>query len=291
MKHIGFIGLGNMGKGVCHCLIEAGYPVSVYDLSEEAMKRFAEKAYLATDTAEVFTKSDITFLSLPSSEIVEKTFETFFSCGVFGKTVVDLSTSNPVSTRNLSKRMKAEGGVLIDAPLSGSPETAWAGEMNIVIAGDSKIIKDNEEIFKSFTKSYEYVGESGNGHLIKLAKNWASLIQAINYAQIYPVIRKHGIPEDKLYHIFDNEVLANWVFHFYSNKYVERKYPIDFALQLGYKDICYMSELCKSAGSETYMLDGAMKLCEDALEYAREREIEPDMSFVCEQVHHLVEEK
>ena len=66
---------------------------------------------------EVCTGSDVLFLSLPNSDTVEKVMDTVFSLGVKGKLVIDLSTSNPVSTRKLYGRMKALGGDFVDSPL------------------------------------------------------------------------------------------------------------------------------------------------------------------------------
>lgn len=187
--------------------------------------------------------------------------------------------------------MAENGGILIDSPLTGSPSDAWDATMDIVVAGDEKTISENDALFKSFSRSYDYVGESGNAHLIKLAMNWANLLQAINYAQIFPVMEKLGIPSDKLYHIFDGPTLANWVFHFYGKKFVDRNYKMDFALALGYKDIKYMKMLCDNVNAPGYMLNGAIELCQEALDYGKAQDINPDMSYVCEAVYHAMEKQ
>lgn len=288
---IGFIGLGNMGKGVCHNLIKAGNELSVYDTSPEAMARFEGQAYLAGSGAEVFERSEICFLSLPNSEVVEAMFEAFFDAGMAGKLVVDLSTSNPISTRALYQRTKQAGGNLIDSPLSGGPQEAWDGTMNILVAGDKDVVDAHDWLFKSYSKFYLYVGAIGNGHLLKLAQNWAGLLQAVVLAQLYPLINWHGISEEELFDALNNEVFSNWVFQFYSKKYVNRDYPMDFALQLGYKDMTYMKALCDEAGVPGYVLDGAMALCEKSLEDAKKRDVVPDMSYVNATMYHLLDDE
>ena len=161
--------------------------------------------------------------------------------------------------------------------------------MQIVVAGDSEVVERHHDVFRSFCTHYDYVGGSGNAHLIKLSKNWAGLLQAMLYAQLYPTMEKLGIPSKELYHILDNHVLSNWIFQFYGQKFVEQSYPLDFSLSLGYKDILYMRDLCQSAGAPSYMLDGAIALCEDTLAYAREQGLETvDMSYVCAQVKHAI---
>lgn len=290
MKKIGCIGLGNMGRGVCHRLIESGTSVVVYDVSKEAAEQFAHQAEIAPDVKTIFDGCDVIFLSLPNSKIVESTIEQALDCSLENKIIVDMSTSNPISTRALYQKLKERGCALIDAPLSSGPQQAWEGTMQIVVAGDSDKVEQCDPLFRSFCSGYDYVGDSGNAHLIKLAKNWAGLLQAMLYAQLYPTMERLGIPAEKLYHILDNQVLANWIFHFYGEKFVKQEYPMDFALALGYKDICYMRDLCNSVGAPAYMLDGAVKLCEDALAYADSQGVKADMSYVCAQVRHLIEE-
>ena len=174
MRTIGCIGLGNMGRGVCHRLIEKGNSVVVYDVSPEAEARFAGQAEIAPDVKALVDRCEIVFLSLPNSKIVERTIQQMWDCDLNGKIIVDMSTSNPISTRDLYGKLKQRGCALIDAPLSSGPQQAWEGTMQIVVAGDREKVEACDSLFQCFCSSYDYVGESGNAHLIKLAKNWAS---------------------------------------------------------------------------------------------------------------------
>ena len=73
MKRVGFIGLGNIGRGICSNLIKQGNEMTVYDVYRPAMEKFEGQAYLAADPVEVLRRSDYVFLSLPKSEVVEDT--------------------------------------------------------------------------------------------------------------------------------------------------------------------------------------------------------------------------
>ncbi len=287
-RKIGFVGVGNMGKGICHNLIKAGNEVSVFDLNEEAKKRFEGEAYLCSDLNEAFSRSEVTFLSLPNSNIVEGIMEGFFGLGVEGKLVVDLSTSDPISTRKIYERMKENGGAFVDSPLIAGPQEAWDATLTIVLAGDKQVIDKYDDMFQSYCKSYDYVGKSGNGHLIKLAQNWAGLLQAIMYAQLYPVMAKHGIDQKTLYGVLNSEFFDNWFFQFYSRKYIEKDYHMDFALALGLKDLTYMKKLCDELGVPGFMLDGAIDLCRVALKEGKDQGIEQDMSHVADTMYQYV---
>jgi len=270
MRKIGFVGVGNMGKGICHNLILAGNELSVFDTSRESMERFADEAYMAQSADEAFARSEVTFLSLPNSNIVEKVMDGFFKLGVEGKLVVDLSTSYPISTRALYAKMKENGGAFVDSPLIAGPQEAWDATLNIVLAGDEDVINRYADMFQSYCKHYDYVGASGNGHLMKLAQNWAGLLQAIMYAQLYPVMAKHGIDQETLYSVLNTEFFDNWFFQFYSDKYVNKNYRMDFALELGLKDLTYMKKLCDELNVPGFMLDGAIDLCRVALKEGKD---------------------
>ena len=288
-RRIGFIGVGNMGKGICHNVILAGHEVSVFDVDRERSERFSGRAHICSTLEDVCAGSDILFLSLPNSDIVEKVMDTVFSLGVKGKLVIDLSTSDPVSTRKLYGRMKALGGDFVDSPLIAGPQDAWDKTLTAVVAGDKEVVDSYEDLFLSYCKSYDYVGGSGNGHLVKLAQNWAGLLQAVLYAQLYPVMSHYGLEAEKLYDVLNTEFFDNWFFRFYSKKYVNRTYDLDFSLDLGLKDLMYMKKLCDEIGVPGFMLDGAIDLCRITLKGKQDGHEVKDMSSIADTMYKLTE--
>jgi 3-hydroxyisobutyrate dehydrogenase-like beta-hydroxyacid dehydrogenase len=272
MKKAGFIGLGNIGKGITKNLIKAGYEMTVYDISQKAMEQFQGKAKLAKDVLEVHTNADYIFLSLPNSNVVEETVGKFLEAGMKGKTILDTSTSYPLSTRALYKKVREQGGQMVDVPLMGGPEEAEKGILDIVVAGDQEAISDVEDLLKSYTRHYEYVGEAGNAHLIKIALNFCGLSQALLFAQVYPVMAKLGFPQEKLYKAMNTETFSNWIFNFYSKKYIEQDYHLDFALALGLKDLTYMKKLFEDLNIPAFLLDGALDLCRVTLQRQKQGE-------------------
>lgn len=288
-RRIGFIGVGNMGKGICHNVILAGHEVSVFDVDRERSERFSGQAHICSTLEDVCAGSDILFLSLPNSGIVEKVMDTVFSLGVKGKLVIDLSTSDPVSTRKLYGRMKALGGDFVDSPLIAGPQDAWDKTLTAVVAGDKEVVDSYEDLFLSYCKSYDYVGSSGNGHLVKLAQNWAGLLQAVLYAQLYPVMSHYGLEAETLYDVLNTEFFDNWFFRFYSKKYVNRTYDLDFSLDLGLKDLMYMKKLCDEIGVPGFMLDGAIDLCRITLKGKQDGHEVKDMSSIADTMYKLTE--
>lgn len=289
MRKVGFIGLGNMGKGMCKNLIAKGNDVSVYDLNPQAMDAFSGKARLCTSAAEVLENSEVVFLSLPNSDVIEATVEQFLEHEMSGKIVVDTSTAFPISTRELHKKIKAAGGGLVDSPLISGPQEAEAGTLVAVAAGDKEDVESVHDLLMCYCQKYDYVGPAGNGHLIKLAQNFSGLLQALLYAEIFPIMERYGIPPEETYKVFDNDVFNNWLFRFYGEKYVKKDYRMDFALKLGLKDLAYMKRLFENINAPAFLLDGALDLLRVSM---KEGEGKPlDFSHACSTMYEFTKEK
>jgi len=259
-KKLGFIGLGLMGSSICRNLIKKNYELIVYDINVKAMEKFQGKARIANNHIEVYDESPVILLSLPNSNIVEKVLKDFIDLGVKGKIIVDLSTSNPISTINLHKEIKKQGGYLIDAPLNAGPEEAEKGQAISMVAGDKAIINKLDYLFKSYCKQYNYLGKSGNAHIAKLVMNFLGLMYAILLCQIFPLTEKLGLDTKELFKIMDNEILSNWIFKFYGEKIINANFKIDFKLKHGLKDLIYMKNLYENFNVPAFTLDGGIDL-------------------------------
>lgn len=288
MKKVGFIGLGNIGKGICSNLIKKGNELTVYDVYKPAMEHFQGQAYLAESPVEVLRRSDFVFLSLPKSEVVEDTVHAFVQEGVKDKMIIDTSTSYPISTKKLYEEVKAAGGAFVDAPLMAGPDEAAAGTLDIVVGGDKEDYEKAEELFDAYCQSYKYVGPSGTGHLIKLAINFISLTEALMFAQLFPLMDKMGFDPKDLFEVFEDSVLKNWTSTFYTKKYMDREYRLDFALALGTKDLSYVKRMYEEYNVPAFVLDGALDFCRIALAEQEAGQPPIDMSYPCETMYRLL---
>ena len=120
--NVGFIGLGNMGAGMCLNIIRSSYNVIVHDLNKEAALPALEMgASWANSPKEVAQMSDVIFTSLPGPTEVEvvATGEDGIFEGIKNTSVwVDLSTSSPQLIRELHETFSSKGAAVLDAPVS-----------------------------------------------------------------------------------------------------------------------------------------------------------------------------
>lgn len=255
---VGFIGLGAMGSGVCMNIINNGYEVMVYDLNRATLERFNKIAFLANSAEEVFNYSDVTLLSLPSSIQVEEITNKFLEIGVEGKSVIDISTSYPLSSRTIYKKFKSAGGEFADASLTGTPQQAKDGGLIVTFGGDEETFEKYSALVHTFAKSYKYIGASGAGNIAKLANNYLAIMYIALYAEIFPLVEKLDIDVNNLFNIIGESGVGCRMYQSAGKKIVEKKYNQSFALELAFKDVLYVKKIFQDYQSPSFLLDGGL---------------------------------
>jgi 3-hydroxyisobutyrate dehydrogenase-like beta-hydroxyacid dehydrogenase len=286
METIGFIGLGAMGSGICSSLIAKGKSVTVYDINQNALEQFKDTATIADSPNEVLKNSDCIFLSLPSSKEVEPLVEGFLSEGVNDKTIVDLSTSYPFSTKRLYQLVKESGGTYVDAALAGSPDDCKTGKIMVLFGGDKMHFDRLKPTMECFCGKYKYVGESGSGHLAKLMMNFIGLSYITLYAQTFPLTEKMGLDNHVLRELISESGLGCGTFNFYAPKLLSKSYDLAFAMELAHKDLTYVRQLFEAYQAPAFSLDGTLNLMRTGLKEGRGKK---DVSEICAVMHEFFE--
>src|SRR5690606_33714367 len=170
----GFIGVGRMGGHMARRLLNAGYSLTVFDTSAEAVKELVASGARAAATArEVADAAETVFLSLPTPDVVQSV-----SVGLVGaarlKHVVDLSTTGPQVARTVAAELAKHGLVYMDSPVSGGMAGARDGKLAVMVSGPRAVFDKIEAAVNNFGKVF-FVGEgAGQGQVMKLANNLLS---------------------------------------------------------------------------------------------------------------------
>ena len=280
MQKVGFIGVGKMGRGMCENIAKKGYSMTVFDADLQALAYFKGKAKTAASSLEAFLASEVIFLSLPNSNVVEAVAGEFLDKGVSGKTIVDTSTSYPESTKELYAKFRAKGGQFIDAPLLGGPANTAAGTAPCMISGDPEAVKDVREIVACYATPINEMGPIGSAHTAKIAMNFQGLMYAALAAQMFPLMEKLGIDTKNLFRIMNEGPFGNPVFDFYGRKFVDKNYRMDFSLEMALKDMVYMKRLYDQFNAPAFLLDGGLNLLRNAVKDGRGKRDTSEMAAV-----------
>lgn len=172
--HLGFIGLGVMGKPMAARLLEAGYPVAVHNRSQGAVHELVGRGAVAcTCGREVAVQSEVIFTMLPEAADVEQVL--LGTNGVLegvqpGSVIIDLTSNNPDDSARLAVACEARQARMLDAPVSGGDIGARTGTLSIMVGGPRATFEACEPILKVLGQKIVHMGPRvGLGGHAKLA--------------------------------------------------------------------------------------------------------------------------
>jgi 3-hydroxyisobutyrate dehydrogenase len=211
IDQVGFIGLGNMGGRMAARLVHGGVRVAGYDPRREMVQAAGARAL--DSPGAVAQECDVVLLSLPDSHVVEQVVrgdEGVLAQARTGQTVVDLSTSAPVSTRRLHALLAESGVVFLDAGISGGAAAAEKGELTLMVGGDPAALDMVRPVLGHFAGSIFYCGPSGSGHTAKVLNNFLNAVALSATAEVMVAGKKAGLDLEVLLAIFNSSSGVNF---------------------------------------------------------------------------------
>ncbi|HEX6507073.1 MAG TPA: NAD(P)-dependent oxidoreductase, partial [Chloroflexota bacterium] len=172
---IGFIGLGLMGSRMATRLLDAGYPLAVYNREKARTEPLAARgAQVAESPRDLAVHADVIMVSVTDDPAVEQVM--LDPNGVLeglrpGSIVIDLSTISPQTSRHLATQAQARSASMLDATVSGTIGPAERGQLTIMVGGDREAYERSLSILKVLGKQVFYMGGSGTGATMKLVVN------------------------------------------------------------------------------------------------------------------------
>lgn len=251
---IGFIGVGLMGHGMAKNIVEKGYPLTVMGHRnrtpvEDLLKRGAKEAKSAK---EIGAASSIVFLCVTGSREVEAVVRGAdgLVAGLKpGSIIVDCSTSDPTSTMALAEELNGHGITLVDAPLSRTPKEAWEGMLDTMVGATPEVFARLKPVLETWAGRVIHIGNTGDGHRMKLLNNFISMGYAALYAEALTLAEKVGITPAR----FDSVVRGGRMDSPFYQTFMRYTLEGDrdahkFTLQNAYKDMRYLESMADTAG-------------------------------------------
>jgi len=198
MQTIGFIGLGNMGGNMAARYLAAGYTVFGDDRDREHAQWLIDQGLQWVNTPRALAQAvDVIMTSLPNDDVVESvaTGPDGIVAGLSeGKLWADLSTISPRASREIAERVRehGHGAQMLDTPVSGSVPQVKAGTLTIMVGGDRDAYTRIEPVL-SVLGTPEYVGENGQGLVLKLAINISLAAQTLAFSEGLLLAEREGI--------------------------------------------------------------------------------------------------
>ncbi|MGA3293878.1 MAG: NAD(P)-dependent oxidoreductase [Candidatus Acidiferrales bacterium] len=248
---VGFIGIGNMGWPMAANIAKAGHELTVFDLDSERSARFAREhnARAAFGLAEI-ARNEITVTMLPTGQIVRRVLLEQED-GAFAKNlrpgalVIDMSSSEPVGTRELGKALERDGALLIDAPVSGAVPRAKTGTLAIMIGGNDKpAIERAKPLLLAMGNQLFETGPLGTGHAMKALNNYIAAAGYTAVAEALLIGERFGLNQEAMVDILNASTGRNFTTEFMVKEHVlNGKFATGFAVGLMAKDVKIAADL------------------------------------------------
>ena len=205
MAKIAFIGLGNMGSGMCANLCKAGMDISAYDLSTAAMDRAEQAgASVAASAEEAAAGADMVVTMLPAGSHV---LDVYFDTGRVARAVapgalfIDCSTIAVEDARQAHRKAAEAGFAMLDAPVSGGVAAAEAGTLTFMVGGEAADFARAEPILAAMGKNIFHAGGAGNGQAAKIANNMLLGVSMIATCEAFNLAEKLGLDAQTFFDI------------------------------------------------------------------------------------------
>ncbi|MGE6688863.1 3-hydroxyisobutyrate dehydrogenase [Stutzerimonas stutzeri] len=257
--HIGFLGLGNMGAPMACNLLKAGHRLSVFDLSAAAVAGLVEAGATAVASPAALAQTDVEVIitMLPAAAHVKGVYlgaDGLLANVQPGVLLIDSSTIDPHSAREVAKAALAQGNPMLDAPVSGGTGGATAGTLTFMVGGAPSAFERAQPILATMGKNIVHCGGTGNGQVAKVANNMLLGISMIGVAEAMALGVALGMDASVLAGVINTSSGRCWSSDTYNpfpgvmdNVPAARGYSGGFGSDLMLKDLGLATEAAKQA--------------------------------------------
>ena len=262
MARIAFIGLGHMGGGMAPNLAKAGHDVRAFDLVPEAVQHATESGCTpAASAAEAVGEADVVITMLPAAKHVRAVFHDDVAPNAKpGALLIDCSTIDVQSARDVGEEMKAKGFDFVDAPVSGGIAAAAAGTLALMVGGTDEQFERARPFLEPMAKAVIHAGPLGSGQAAKICNNMILGATMAATVEGFVLAKKLGLDLQIFFDISSKASGQSWSMTTYCpvpgvgpETPADRDYEGGFAAALMLKDLKLAEEAAQQVGAYTPM--------------------------------------
>ena len=268
---VAFLGLGNMGGPMAANLVRAGNEVVGYNRTIEKAESWSRQCGggVAATPALAAAGADVVISMLADESSVRGVYDGdrgVLSGLKHGAVVVDMGTTGPNGVAWLANAVQDAGGVLVDAPVSGSTAAAASGGLTIMAGGPDDAVSRVRPLLDEMGAQFYHLGETGAGAAMKLAVN--AIIFAIGQAvsEALVLAERSGIPRELAYEVFEHSAAAAPMVLYRHDAFLyPEETPPAFAMTLTEKDLMLITGLAQDVGAPMPQAEVNLAVAADAI--------------------------
>ncbi|MDR0590137.1 MAG: 2-hydroxy-3-oxopropionate reductase, partial [Spirochaetaceae bacterium] len=263
----GFIGLGIMGKPMAKNLLKAGYSLIVHNRGKDPVNEMVSLgAEKADSPAEIALRCGAVLTMLPDSPQVKEVV--MGKNGLIenmqpGSVLIDMSSINPIASKEIAAELGKKGIKMLDAPVSGGEPKAIDGTLSFMVGGDKEVFDRFEGLLSKMGSSVVYCGETGAGNVTKLSNQ---IIVAVNIAAVSEALmlaKKSGVSPETVFNAIKGGLAGSTVMNAKVPMMLDGNFAPGFRIDLHIKDLNNALAAGHSAGSPLPLTAGVMEMLQN----------------------------
>jgi 3-hydroxyisobutyrate dehydrogenase len=254
---VAFIGLGLMGSLMTANLEKAGFRVRSYDLNGKGN---------CSSAAEAARGAEVLITMVPDGKAVRRAVLAALPGISPGTIVIDMSSSDPATTRELGALLRKKGIHMLDSPVSGAKAKAADGTLALMVGGDAALLEKARPVLSAMGSEIFHTGGLGSGHATKALNNYLGAAGTVAGMEALLIGEKFGLDPKTLIAVINASTG--------KNSTTERKIPQQvftkafasgFAHALMTKDVGIADGIARSVGVKAPYLQNTAKLWKTSL--------------------------
>jgi 3-hydroxyisobutyrate dehydrogenase/2-hydroxy-3-oxopropionate reductase len=254
MTVVAVLGTGRMGSAMARALRRAGHDLVLYNRTEASARSLAGEleARVAASPAEAVAGADVALTMLADRSAVEETY--WRPGGVLegvrdGLVLLEMSTVEPDLSRALEPEVRAAGGALLDAPVSGSVSLAESGQLTIMVGGEAAAVERARPVLDALATRVFHMGPAGSGAAMKLAVNAVIFALDVALSEALVLAERAGVDRAAAYDVLQASAVGAPFVGYKRAAFLEPDTtPTAFALDLATKDLGLITALAERVG-------------------------------------------
>jgi 3-hydroxyisobutyrate dehydrogenase len=269
MTKIGIIGTGMLGNAVGLNLLKSGFDLTVYNRTRDKTTELRNHgAKIADSPRNVAENSELIITVVKDADAVKEV--SFGKNGIIeGKhekmVVADMSTINPVESKNISKKFLEHKIIKLDIPVMGGPNVAITGELVLMASGDKSAFDKFKNIFEKIANKTFFLGGDGTAHLVKLSMNLQITMLALALAEGITLVKSANVDPKIFLDILNSTYFKTGMSENKAYKMVQDEFTPTFTLANLKKDISTITKTAESLGINLPMIKKAEEVYKEAV--------------------------
>jgi 3-hydroxyisobutyrate dehydrogenase-like beta-hydroxyacid dehydrogenase len=266
---VSILGMGQMGSGMARRLIASGHDVLGYDINTQTRQALRKEGLAMADgVQEAVSGRGIILTSLPNPASVREAWTGdagLVELAEEGSLVIELSTIDPNTMKEVGAAAVARGLQVIDCPVSGSPTEAADGKLVLITGGEEAAIKSAEPILSLLGGTSRHTGPVGTAKVVKIVNNMMSMANVVAASEAFALGVAAGVEPEKLFEVLS--VSGGRSHHFLKRfpNVLANDYQPGFKMELGEKDLALAIDFGRATHIPTPAASMARELMATAL--------------------------